>query len=166
MWNVLFRNRQNLSFIFAMILQIKDQTFPVPAIPYLKLEPGHLLLGLPEQQLLGLPLLPQCLLRLSLTLRLLVTIYCLKGKSQTQFTTVISMRMMKRGGLTSSRSEGGQQLRWATPDYRHGGKVAAQASAALRTAFSSRTSHTAAHITFKPCARQNFLESMTASPAE
>ena len=127
-----------------MILQIKDQTFPVPAIPHLKLEPGHLLLGLPEQQLLGLlglPLLPQCLLRLSLTLRLLVTIYCLKGKSQTQFTTVISMRMMKRGGLTSSW-EGGQQLRWATPDYRHGGKVAAQASAALRTAFSSRTSHT------------------------
>ena len=132
-----------------MILQIKDQTFPVPAIPHLKLEPGHLLLGLPEQQLLGLlglPLLPQCLLRLSLTLRLLVTIYCLKDKSQTQFTTVISMRMMKtsrkRGGLTSSRSEGGQQLRWATPDYRHGGKVAAQASAALRTAFSSRISHT------------------------
>ena len=127
-----------------MILQIKDQTFPVPAIPHLKLEPGHLLLGLPEQQLLGLlglPLLPQCLLRLSLTLRLLVTIYCLKDKSQTQFTTVISMRMMKRGGLTSS-SEGGQQLRWATPDYRHGGKVAAQASAAVRTAFSSRTSHT------------------------
>ena len=64
-----------------MILQIRDQTFPVPATPHPKLEPGHLLLGLPEQQLLGLlglPLLPQCLLRLSLTLRLLVTIYCLK----------------------------------------------------------------------------------------